>query len=714
MNEFGTILRPSRKTLVLSVLGLAAFLAFEAIMMRRFVRVDTRPPAWDQAVQLEIALDYRQALNAGRWSDFWYLAPKPGMPPFPPAYQLLLRGAYASPDPAHAALWYNWLYLAVLAISLFGISWRFLPDGRALAATLLFCASPGIQDLYTTQLVDLSVIAWTAAAYWALIESQGFSSWVPSLAFGVLYAVGMLHKWSFFSYLIPAYLIAARAVSDRRARPKVLAAAGLSVALFGPWYWSHLALLPSRLVQASSDFAVPFWRGGAWLTYLRDAAGPLGPVLWAMGFIGLIAPQYPRRREYGWILAYWVVTSYVFWTIVPNRQMRFLLPGLAPLGLAFAATWPDSVTWGAVLLQFVFLINFFFGWIPTFNVPLPFAPLPMFVSRPPEAANWHIEDILRRVAAERDPSRPLTNVTLVANDVYFNGPTFHWAQRLLGLPGISMRGVNKRLCELSEFVLLKTGTLGPAGVIGGLPEAADQISQIGGWFQVGYQEIARWPLPDGSSAILYRQRRGRSAPFPGRRIVIDAFASDGASASGLRLDFDGWSPASSSWKSAQLNVARVMVRGLAVDDLSARADNFAFITAPGADARNLSPSDLRIMRLDRLSIQSGRVSAASLQAFANARLHGLVLDRVTLDGTVRAEGRWYGRAVSMEVALELDRATRVLRVRVLSASYMGTPLPVGLFGHIKDLTVSLDPNPETPFAIDLPGLTIKNGLLTIP
>src|SRR5476649_1345024 len=214
MNDFAPAARPSRKVLVLSLLGLAAFLAVQALLLRHFIRVDTRPPSWDQSTHLEIALDYREALGAGRCGDAWFLAPKPGMPPFPPAYHLLLRGAFDSPDPAHAALWLNWFYMAVLSISLFGISWRFLPDSRALAATLAFCAAPGLQDLLTTQLVDLAVVAWVAAGYWALLECAGFTLWLPSLAFGALYAVGMMHKWTYFSYMLPAYLIAGRALGD--------------------------------------------------------------------------------------------------------------------------------------------------------------------------------------------------------------------------------------------------------------------------------------------------------------------------------------------------------------------------------------------------------------------------------------------------------------------------------------------------------------------
>lgn len=702
-----------RKTLSLSLLGLALFLAVEALLLRHYVRVDTRPPSWDQSVHLEIALDYREAIAAGRWSDLWYLPPKPGMPPFPPAYHLLLRGAYDSADPARAALWYNWLYLAVLAVSLFAIARGFLPDARALAAALLFCAAPGVQELYATQLADLAVVAWTAAAYWALLECRDFKSWRPSLAFGALFGVGMLHKWSFFSYFLPAYLIAWRALGDRAARPQVLAAAALAATLFAPWYWSHIALLPSRLVQASADFAVPFWRGGAWLVYPRYTVGSLGLVLAALGVLGLISPRYARRRERAWVLAYWLVSSYVFWTLVPNRQGRFLLPALAPLGLALGARWPRRVVWGAVLLQLAGAVNFFYGWVGPFD-PIPFLNLPIFASRPPSREDWKVEAILRTIDSRRDAARPLTNVTLVANDTYFNGPTLHWTLRRLGLERVNVRGVNRRLCELSEFVLVKDGRLGPESVIAGLPEAAREIGRADGWFRAGYAEVERWPLPDGSAAVLYAQRRGRPSPIGGDRVVFGRIEQGDDVISGLRLSLDDWVPALSAWKTARASVASLQVRGLVVRNLRVEARHLALAAPAGWSEAESSVRDVRLLRLDRLAVNRLEVRADDFRAFLQKRVPGLALDSVVLDRTIRVSGRWKGAPVSLEAALDLDRAARVLRVRVLSARVLGLPLQVALFRPIKELEISLDPNPETPFAVDLPGITIKDGRLTVP
>lgn len=703
----------NRKALVLSVLGLALFLAAEALLLRSFIRADTRPPAWDQSIHLEIALDYRQALKEGRFADAWFLPPKSGMPAFPPAYHLLLMRAYDSANPANAALWINWFYLTLLSVSIFGIAWRFRPDETALAAVILFVASPVVQDLLTTQLVDLPLVAVAAAAYWALLASDEFRRWTPALLFGFLHAAGMLHKWSFFSFMLPAYFIALRSLRDRRTAMIMLASAALSAAISVPWYSAHLALMPSRLVQASADFAIPVWSNpGAWLSYASQASNHIGPLVWLLGTIGLIAPQYRRNREQGWILLAWFATSYIFWTIVPNRQLRFLLPGLVPIAIAFCATWPKAVTWGAAALQLLVLFNFYGGWIGPVTLRLPFYHPQFFVNRPAAKEDWKTAEILRRIDAERDPSLPFSNVTVVANDAHFNGTTFNWMQRYLGLEHVRMRGVNRRLSELSEFVLLKDPKLGPPTVILGLPEASAEIRDPRTWFGKAYEEIARWPLPDSTNAILYRQRRGSKKPYEGNTLIYQHYTAGKVVIKDLKATFGPWDREKSVYKNMNLRVGQLNIRGLVLSGTDIDLVNVRLI--PITKEREDDWVDIRLLRLERLRVKSLEVGADELKAFLTARVKGLRVDELTLDKTVRISGAFNGKPVSAEAGLRLLDAPRRLKIDIMSVRLAGVNVPLTVFREIKELNISLDPNPETPFVIDLPGLTIADGRLTVP
>lgn len=710
MNEFAAPQRPSRKTLVLSLLGLAAFLAVEALLLRHFIRSDSRPPSWEQSTHMQIALDYRQDPAAG----FYAAAPKPGLPPYPPAYHWLLRGAYDAKDPAHAALWLNWAYMALLALSVFAVSWRFLPDGRALAAALAFCAAPGLQDLMTTQLPDLSIVALTAAGYWALLECDGFTSWPSSLAFGAVFAAGMLHKWSYPAYMLPAFVIGLRALGDRHARLKVLAAAALSGALFLPWYAPHLTLIPAWLARGWVQGGPPFWEGGAWAFYLGQSCGELGPLLWALGFISLLAPQYARRRENAWILAYWVVFSYVIWTVIPDRQMRFLFPGLIPLGLAMAATWPPALTWGVTAVQLVCALNFFFGLAGPVQVQTPLLPMTFLANRPPLSADWKIPEILGRVEALRDPERPVTSVALVANDDFFNAPTIGWMQGRLGLTHARLRGVDARLSEFAEFVLLKQGRLGPAGRIAGLAEAAKVMAEPDGWFQNAYENVDRWPLPDGSAAVLYRQKRGRAKPAGGRRLAYLFFEAGKTQVRNLNLDLGNWDAARSAWPAVMVSADQIQGGGLTLRGVTADLQNFSYAPLYEGGLGDYSWDDIRLMRLDRAIVRSFQIDAADLKKYLEKRVPGLSVGSLTLDGTVKASGSWNGRPVAMEAALDLDRPGQRLRLRVLSASYMGFSIPPAFFLPVQELGLSLAPTPERPFYVELPGLTVRGDRLTVP
>lgn len=703
----------NRKAIVFGLMGLVLFLGLEAVLLRSYNRKETRPPSWDQSIHMEIALDYRDALKEGRLGDAWYLAPKPGMPPFPPAYHLLLSRTYSAADPARAALWVNWFYLALLSVSIFGIAWRFRPDETAVAAVVLFAASPAIQDLLTTQLVDLPLTALAAAAYWALLASDEFMNWLPSLAFGVLHAAGMMHKWSFFSYMLPAYWIALTALRHRKSAVIMLVAAAASVALSAPWYAAHLALLPSRLVQASSDFAISAWSPSAWTSYYGQASDMIGPVVWILGTIGLLAPQFKRHREQSWVLLAWVVVSYVFWTIVPNRQLRFLIPGLVPVGIAICGTWPKSVTWGAVVLQLFCLFNFYGGWVGPLNLELPYYTLRLFENRPAAKEDWRTAEILRKIDSSRDPAKPISNVTLVANDTYFNAPTFHWMQRLLNLEHVRMRGVNRRLCELSDFVLIKEPKVGPPSVISGLPEALAEIQDSKSWFGKAYEEIARWPLPDANNAVLYRQKAALKRPYLGKTLVYQHYSAGKVIITDLKAKFGDWDAGKSVYKTMALDVGELDVRGLILRGTDIELTNVGFVPITKKD-REDDWVDIRIMRLERLKINSLDVGAAELKTFLNSRVKGLEVSDIALDKTVRVTGTYGGKPVVAEAALTLVDNPRRLLIDLKSVNLAGMVVPLSMFREIKELTIPLYPNPETPFAIELPGLTLANGRLTIP
>lgn len=698
------------KVLALSLVALAAFIAFQAALLSRWVAVDTRPPAWDQSIHLETALDYRDG------GDKLHPVPKPGMPPFPPLYHFALGRAVGRPDADHAALWVNFGYFIALTLCLFGLIFEFRGDWAAAAAAVAFMCAPGVQELLYSQLVDLPVLACSTAAYWAFIRSDEFTNWLPSLAFAVLFAVGMLHKWSFFAYMIPAYIAWLRAAGRKGPKGPMLAAAALAALLSAPWYAMNWPLLLPRLFQASADFAVPVWHGGAALVYLLASVSGLGVALWFMGWIGLIVPKYQRREGDGWLISLWVISSYVFWAIVPNRQMRFLMPGLPGLAVLAVGSWPSALIALMLGLQLLGAANYARGWIGAISLPTPIGSVGLFEQNAPRRENWHIDDILADAEKRRDPSEPVADLVLIANHQSFNAPTFSWRRRALRLEHVRVRGVNKRLSEFAQFVLLKRGDLGPAAVIGDLPKAAEIVASPKSWFARGYEKAASWPLPDGSEAELYQRRKFASPPFRARGPVSFQFYTKGPlAAEGLVVDLGKFDAAAGVYPLAKIGAREAEVRGLRMTRLAVELEGLLAI--PAVDMGDTSPDEfdeIRFLKLRTLRVVSVDLTVDAVRSFLEARIKGLHIDSLELDGTLKLSGRLRSFGLSLELAPELQASPRALRLRLVSLKVGPNPVPVAAINRIKELTISLEPNPETPFAIELPGLTLKGGRLTVP
>jgi hypothetical protein len=704
-------------TLALSLLGLLIFIAWEGILLKSYAAQNTRPPAWDQSVHMEIALDYWRALRGNRWDwgTVFTLPPKAGMPPFPPLYHLALTQVYRSSNPAAAALGVNFAYFALLCIAIFGCAYFFRPDYTALLAAIAFCASPMIWGFMTTQLVDLPVAAMATAALWAFLISEGFTYWTGSLLFGALFGLGMMHKWSFFSYFIPAYLSAFSALQFRSKRWKVLTAALTSLLIFGPWYAYHLPILVPRLLEASSDMGVPIWNGGI-VAYLFGALDGLGPFLWAVGFTGILTAQYRRHRDLGWVIVATVITSYVFWTLVPNRQIRFLLPGLSGLAIAAVSAWPNLVLWLLAVFQVFTAANLSAGWISPVSIPLPFHSISLFPSGRPSNENWHIEDILRMAESKADPSRPIADLVLVANAPFFNDANFTWMDKYLELKKVHMRTVHKRLCELSEFLVLKTGTLGPPGIIQGLARGRDAVLDPHGWFEKAYEQVGLWELPDRSKAILFQQKRLTSPPFRGRKIHFQFYSTDGFTANDLTLLLGAWDNTSASYPFADVRAADADIQGLRVKNLHIQIKDLSLV--PALDESQRFRGDVRILKMSELKLLSAEVSAGDLTEFLKMRFPELTIENVSMERDLKIQALWRRVPIFAEASLDFlgtpNTQDFYLSFAVRSLHAGPIALPAFFLKKWGRLKIGLYPNPETPFNIVIPSLAFSNGQLTIP
>jgi hypothetical protein len=631
---------------------------------------------------------------------------------FPSLYHFFLRHAYASPYPANAALWLNWFYLALLCAALFGLAWHFRPDETAALCVVIFVGSPAVQELLHTQLLDISLVAWAAAAYWAFLRSEDFQRWAGSLACAAFCVLGMLHDWRFVSYILPLFYVGLKAMSRASSLVRVLAAALVALAGVVPWYWTHRPVLTPGLFLAPVAASPPVRGGMALLSYLPMMAEGLGLPFFLLSLVGICVPQYRRDWQRGWVLGAWIVSSYIFWGLVPDSRFRYLLPGLPALAVAGLGAWPKIVLWGLAFLQLFTMANFTSGWLLPISVPVPLHSVTVFPSQPPAGEDWKIATILEEAEKLSDPERPIAGLTLVANDERFNIDSFRWTARLLRLPRVRIRSARKRLYELSEFVLLKDGRLGPPGTISGLEEISADIKAPKGWFRQGFDEVRRWPLPDGTAAVLYQQKLPAQSPVKERRLDFQYYESGDFSARNLSLELGDWDARRGVYRTATLSAADLKLGGWRLSDLRLDLEGVLFV--PLYDAKSNAWDDVRLLRLDGVRVSSLRLSGETLRAALEARCKALHVAEFALDRTLKVRSTWGPLSLSAEFAAQLMSAPAGLRLDLLGARLGATPVQGPPSGPIQSWTQPLTPTTELPFSIQAPSLTIAGGWVSVP
>jgi hypothetical protein len=261
-------------------------------------------------------------------------------------------------------------------------------------------------------------------------------------------------------------------------------------------------------------------------------------------------------------------------------------------------------------------------------------------------------------------------------------------------------------------VLLKDGSLGPAAGVGQLPEAAKTIKDPKSWFAGAYEEVQRWPLPDNSSAVLYQQRRAPAPPVPAGQYRFQFYSEGPLEATDMVVDFGGWDEQRSVFRWAKVSAAEVRVGGLRLAGLQLELEDVAF--QPLYEHGSNTWGDARLLKLGKLRIKSLRADRESVRTFLEGRIPGLHLSALELDKTVKLRGQGESVHFAAEASVRLESSPPALRVEILNAQLGASPLPDFFLAPFRTILRPLTPTTETPFAIEVPGLTLSGGWLSVP
>jgi len=170
-----------------------------------WLRLDSLPPAWDQAVHLTYSLMYYRLFQHS-WSD-GLVAAAVVSDYYPPLVHLAavpflaLSGVpsrWTGLSSSEVAGLSNLLFFAVLIFSTYGLGRHLWNRPTGVFAACLVSFYPLLFVLSRELLLDFPLTALTALSLYLLLRTNDFRNRPYALAFGLAYGLALLTKWAFF------------------------------------------------------------------------------------------------------------------------------------------------------------------------------------------------------------------------------------------------------------------------------------------------------------------------------------------------------------------------------------------------------------------------------------------------------------------------------------------------------------------------------------
>jgi dolichyl-phosphate-mannose-protein mannosyltransferase len=327
---------------------LGAFVLCITALNQLWLTQEHRPPHWDKARHLLASLQTKDAFGSG----FHWLTDFHTYPPLVYWTAALFYGVLGT-TASWAAVLSQSVFLGILTFSTYGIGERLWSRRVGLLSAVFVVLSPMLISLFKDFLLDPPLTAMTALALYLLIRCEYFSLRWPSVLLGLAYGLGLLTKWNFILYLaLPigyAVIFGGRHVSAR-VRDRVLnigLAAAVAFAVAAPWYLANVSNLrqTSGGSNAADTLGIPpvLSVDGALWYFWNLVSNQLFLIPFLLLVVGVVFLFLrPDARSKNFLLILTIVGSYVLCSLLRLKDDRYTLPML-PAVAVVATYWLDGL-----------------------------------------------------------------------------------------------------------------------------------------------------------------------------------------------------------------------------------------------------------------------------------------------------------------------------------------------------------------------------------
>lgn len=490
------------------------------------------PPAWDQGEHLSRAFGIWDLLRQpAPWSSTWWHQLWAEAPSYrgPLTYVLSAPVLQLLGPSFRSAMASNALTNGLLLLSCYGLGRQAHSRSAGLWAACFAALAPALLNQRTDYLIDLSLTAVLTGSWWLLSQrrwQRHGGSWRWSLLAGVgLAAVFLTRPTGLVLLWLPLLLLAGgalRAALRRQWQPllQLVASASLATALCWPWFSQNWLTILSTINKAR-QWGVAYQEGleanslEGWLYYPRLLPTMAGGMVVALVLSGTALAVAQAWRSGSWRRATALPPGWWLWwlsfplggllvcTLMTSKDFRFVLPLLPQLcvGLGVLVAWVQT------------------GWAPLWRVALVLVALQAALwnqygwgidlsgfpsHHPNRETGWPLEAIVATV--RRSSPHQLSTLAVLPDSERLNAFNLdaegrRQQQRVAARQTVApLENASEDLRRFDWF-LLKDGDQGVMSD----ERQARQAALVQA--SPAFTEAGRWPLPDGSTALLMRRRQ---------------------------------------------------------------------------------------------------------------------------------------------------------------------------------------------------------------
>ena len=492
--------------------------------------IDTLPPSGDQARHLSFLLEYHRLLkslkifeviqnplfNSGRYPPSFYTSTLPVISIF----------GFSEDH----AIFANFLYLILLAFSVYGIG-KILFDKRAgILSALLTLFYPVVFGLSREYLLDFALLSMVSVVQYLILKSEGGLKKYWNLLLGIAVVIAVLTKPNALVFILPtwAYVF----LRHVRKNKFTLSMIVLMPILILTLYWciwpylrawieanSNFSIIKAAQFQAQIMVHYPHnFIESLLCVYNELRYGLLSPNLLQFFLLGFILFLIWDRRQYIFIfLIIWIMPAFVgfiFWPIKDYRYIAPILPAFALFTIGGVGVLPRFIK--NILYFMLIFISFLQFCNLSFNFPFkPVDEQSYYYNHQPLSQDWKIRAILDSIGKLSD-NKEIT-IGILANTRYFQCSNFNFYVNWLRLPyrvveidksvkrdSVKFKWLKSKVDILvAKFPIIEAPDLSPSRA-----EFYNEFMSVGA-NNLGFEKVEEWNLPDDSKATIYRNMRGR-------------------------------------------------------------------------------------------------------------------------------------------------------------------------------------------------------------